>query len=260
MQIKLFKKKKYVSGLFAFHTDVGRVRINNEDQATALTNAYGNTMLVVCDGMGGQNKGDFASNLAISCITDSFISARKFLNSWHARYWLVGALRNANATIFNEASKNAAYNGMGTTISIALIYHDKLITAQVGDSRIYRLNEASGVEQLTEDQTYVGYLYRTGQITKEEMKTHPKRHMLMNALGIYPSINVDIKVFPYIDETLLLCSDGLYNNVTETTMTSILRGDDTPEQKVMELISIGNSNGGSDNLAAVVWEAKHYGD
>ena len=61
-------------------------------------------------------------------------------------------------------------------------------------------------------------------------------------------------------DAILLCSDGLYNNVSETTINSILRGDDTPEQKVMELISIGNSNGGSDNLAAVVWEAKHYGN
>lgn len=260
MQNKLFKKKKYVSGLFAFHTDVGKVRMNNEDQAIALSNAYGNTLLVVCDGMGGQNKGDFASNLAVSCVSDSFNSAPKFLCASHAKYWLIKALREANTAIFNEASKNAAYNGMGTTISVALIYHDKLITGQVGDSRIYRVSDPTGIEQLSEDQTYVGYLYRTGQITKEEMKTHPKRHMLMNALGIYPSVNVDVKIFPYVDETLLLCSDGLYNNVSETTISSILRGDDTPEQKVMELISIGNSNGGSDNIAAVVWEAKHYGD
>lgn len=260
MRIKLFKEKKYVSGLFAFHTDIGKVRVNNEDQAIAISNAYGNTILIVCDGMGGQNKGDFASNLAVSCMSDAFNSAPKFLNYYHARHWLVKSLREANATIFNEASKNASYNGMGTTISIALIYHDKLITAQVGDSRIYRLSDSNGIEQLSEDQTYVGYLYRTGQITKEEMKTHPKRHMLMNALGIYPSVNVDIRVFPYVDETLLLCSDGLYNNVSEATINSILRGDDSPEQKVMELISIGNSNGGSDNLAAVVWEAKRYGD
>ena len=145
---------------------------------------------------------------------------------------------------------------MGTTLSIAIIRKKKLFTAQVGDSRIYSLKNKE-LTQLTEDQTYVGYLYRTGQITKEEMATHPKRHMLMNALGVYPTLNIDIKVRKYEDETMLLCSDGLYNNASETTISSVLSNKDTPEEKVNELISIANNNGGSDNIAVVIWESNN---
>ena len=109
---------------------------------------------------------------------------------------------------------------------------------------------------MSEDQTYVGYLLRTGQINQEEALTHPKRHVLMNALGVYPSASVDVKSFPYMGETVLLCSDGLYNNVPVNDIASVLKGEDTVEQKVDELIAIGNKNGGSDNIAVVIWEAQ----
>ena len=110
---------------------------------------------------------------------------------------------------------------------------------------------------MTEDQTYVAYLVRTGQITQEEALTHPKRHVLMNALGIYPSASIDLKVFPYLNEEILLCSDGLYNNVPVDDIAAIVKGNDTVEMKVNELIAIGNKNGGSDNIAVVLWEAQN---
>ena len=109
---------------------------------------------------------------------------------------------------------------------------------------------------MSEDQTYVAYLLRTEQITPEEALTHPKRHVLMNALGIYPSASIDLKVFPYLNEIVLLCSDGLYNNVPEEDIASVTKGNDSVEQKVNELIAIGNKNGGSDNIAVVLWEAQ----
>ena len=109
---------------------------------------------------------------------------------------------------------------------------------------------------MSEDQTYVGYLLRTKQITEEEALIHPKRHVLMNALGVYPSASIDIKTFPYMGETVLLCSDGLYNNVPKNDIASVLKSEDSVEQKVNELIAIGNKNGGSDNIAVVIWEAQ----
>ena len=145
---------------------------------------------------------------------------------------------------------------MGTTLSIAIVRKNKLFIAQVGDSRVYTYKDRK-LTQLTEDQTYVGYLYRTGQISKEEMATHPKRHMLMNALGVYPTLNIDIKIRKYENEPLLLCSDGLYNNASETTIASVLANKDSPEEKVNELISIANNNGGSDNIAVVIWESNY---
>ena len=87
------------------------------------------------------------------------------------------------------------------------------------------------------------------------MKTHPKRHMLMNALGVYPSASADIKLHKYTGQTMVVCSDGLYNNVNDFDIESIIRGEDTTEEKINELISLANCNGGSDNIAIVLWEA-----
>lgn len=250
------KDERLNNGRFAFHTDVGKVRVSNEDQACALVNAFGTVMLIVCDGMGGQNKGDYASALAVSYIVDEFKKVNRFLGNLHVYYWLNQVCRAANAQIYSESIKNPLYQGMGTTLSIAIIRKKKLFTAQVGDSRIYSFKN-NVLTQLSEDQTYVGYLYRTGQITKEEMATHPKRHMLMNALGVYPTLNIDIKIRKYENESILLCSDGLYNNASETTISSVLANNDTPEEKVNELISISNNNGGSDNIAVVIWESNY---
>ena len=248
------EKETYLSGKFAFKTDIGKVRLANEDQALALINARGNVLLLVCDGMGGQNKGDYASNLAKTTIADAFNEKSRFLNKYDAHHWVVKNIRHTNKLINEAAAKNPSYEGMGTTLTMVLIVKDYMILAQIGDSRCYsyRLREFT---QLSEDQTYVAYLYRTGQITKEEMKTHPKRHVLMNALGYYPSLDLDSRTMPYRGETLLLCSDGLYNNVNENDIAAIVKGNDTVDQKVNELISLANANGGSDNIAVVIWEA-----
>ena len=248
--------KKYLTGRFFYRTDVGKVRLNNEDQAIALTNASGNVLLIVCDGMGGQNKGDLASSLAIKTIVTFFKNRKGFLNSYFARLWVGKVIREANKSIYEQSQSNPNYQGMGTTITLLLIIKDVAIMGHVGDSRCYFLKSHHELVQMSEDQTYVGYLLRTGQITPEEALTHPKRHVLMNALGVYPSASIDIKVFPYLNEEVLLCSDGLYNNVPIEDITAIVKGSDSVDQKVNELIAIGNKNGGSDNIAVVLWEAQ----
>ena len=247
---------RYLSGRFSYKTDIRRIRLSNEDQAAAMINASGNVLLVVCDGMGGQNKGDLASSLAINTITTSFKSRKGFLNRYFAKLWVGQVIREANKSIYEQSQSNKSYHGMGTTITLLLIIKDTAILGHVGDSRCYFLRNRREFVQMSEDQTYVGYLLRTGQINQEEALTHPKRHVLMNALGVYPSASVDVKSFPYMGETVLLCSDGLYNNVPVNDIASVLKGEDTVEQKVDELIAIGNKNGGSDNIAVVIWEAQ----
>jgi protein phosphatase len=247
---------RYLSGRFSYKTDIGRIRLSNEDQAAALINASGNVLLVVCDGMGGQSKGDLASSLAINTITTAFKSRKGFLNRYFAKLWVGQVIREANKSIYEQSQSNKSYHGMGTTITLLLIIKDTAILGHVGDSRCYFLRNRREFVQMSEDQTYVGYLLRTGQINQEEALTHPKRHVLMNALGVYPSASVDVKSFPYMGETVLLCSDGLYNNVPTNDIASVLKGEDTVEQKVDELIAIGNKNGGSDNIAVVIWEAQ----
>ena len=145
---------------------------------------------------------------------------------------------------------------MGTTITAVLIVKTFIVIGQAGDSRAYILKDNKLV-QISEDQTYVAYLYRTGQITKEEVATHSKRHVLMNAVGIYPSLNVDITSLNYNNEAILLCSDGLYNNVSHSDIENIMKNTDSVNHKVNQLIQISNANGGSDNIAVVVWEANN---
>ena len=248
--------KKYLTGRFSYRTDVGKVRLTNEDQAMALTNASGNVLLVVCDGMGGQKKGELASSLAVNTIVSAFKQRKGFLNAYFAKGWLNKVIREANKNIYEQAQSNPNYHGMGTTVTVLLIIKDIAILANAGDSRCYFLKNHHDLTQISEDQTYVAYLIRTGQITPEEALTHPKRHVLMNALGVYPSASVEMKTIPYLNEIVLLCSDGLYNNVPHNDIAAIVKGNDSIEQKVNELIAVANKNGGSDNIAVVLWEAQ----
>ena len=248
--------KKYLTGRFSYRTDIGKVRLTNEDQAIALTNASGNVLLIVCDGMGGQNKGDLASSLAIHTIVSSFKNKKGFNSAYFAKLWVSRAIREANRCIYEQSQSNDSYRGMGTTVTLLLLVKDVAVLGHVGDSRCYFLKNHHDLVQMTEDQTYVEYLVRTGQITPEQALTHPKRHVLMNAIGVYPSASIELKTFPYLGEIVMLCSDGLYNNVSFDDMSAILKGNDAVEQKVNELIAVGNKNGGSDNIAVVLWEAQ----
>jgi protein phosphatase len=205
--------------------------------------------------MGGQNKGDYASKMAIDSLTESFRKKRKtpFLLT---KFWLKRALSHANSIIFEEATTKPLYTGMGTTCVAVYIQGEKMAIANIGDSRAY--SYAFGrLKRLTTDQTYVDYLYRTGKISRDETMSHPDRHVLMNALGIYPSLSMDVKVFPYHGEPVLLCSDGLYNNVAESEIAAVMASDERPDQKVGALINEANLNGGSDNIAISYWEAFH---
>lgn len=241
-------------GTYAYKTDIGKVRTVNEDQAMVLMNAYGEVFLIVCDGMGGANKGDLASKLAIDSVTESFRHKHKRLFGYLDRLWITKACKEANKAIYDQAEKNPDCKGMGTTLVCALISGNSLLTANIGDSRAYEITK-DAIVQLTEDQTYVHFLVQTGKITPTEALTHPDRHVLMNALGIYPSISLTINEYPYSGETILLCSDGLYNQVEAKEIRSIVATDERADQKAQSLISIANSNGGSDNIGVSYWES-----
>lgn len=240
-------------GAFGSLTDVGKVRISNEDQAFAASNNLGEVMLLVCDGMGGQNKGDCASKLACDFIHDSFQKKRK-IPGFLLPFYVSNLLKKANSLIYSESQRSSRYEGMGTTCCLTLISGENLIVGNVGDSRCYCFD--SGVlTQLSQDQTYVDYLYRTGKITKAQTTTRSDRHVLLNALGIYPSSSSEVKRLHYSGQSILLCSDGLYNNLPEAEIRAILATDDRVDEKIASLIEEANSNGGSDNIAVSYFEA-----
>ncbi len=246
------KKKNKIKGQFVAKVDRGRVRITNEDQALAITNSNGDVLLAVADGMGGHLKGDYASKAAITMLQDAFYSRNDFHHPFLEKFWLAKVIKNINRFIYDEAYNHADYKDMGTTLVVALLIKDSIIIANVGDSRAYRIS--SEMELLSEDQTYVNYLYRIGKIKEDEMKTRLDRHVLTNAVGIYPTITIQTKIISNSGNSILLCSDGLYNNISEKEMNAILKSNDLLEDKIQTLISVANSNGGSDNIAISYWE------
>ncbi len=240
-------------GNFYGKTDVGRVRVSNEDQVFVGMNKHSNVLLAVADGMGGHARGDLASKLAMQSIVKGFQSTLGLLTSKTATLWLRSQIIEANRTIYKEAQRSSSLKEMGTTLVLALIVHKQLILLNIGDSRVYSLMDNT-LTCLTQDQTYVDYLYRQGKITLEEMKIHPQRHVLLNALGLNTSVSYDLNVIPYEGQTLLVCSDGLYNNVSTGEMTAILTSSDSTQQKVEAFIRLANAHGGTDNIAVGLWE------
>ena len=248
------KKKESIKGQFAFKTDIGKVRMNNEDQAIILSNAEGDVLMCVCDGMGGHSRGDYASKLCIDVLSEEFRKKPSFFSHFALRAWLSRTIRKANSVVYNEASSSKEYQNMGTTLVLALLYRDSIYVVNIGDSRAYSVRYAN-LKQLTEDQTYVSYLVKTGKMSKEEAKVSDERHIIMNAIGSFPSVSFSIKSYPNIKAPILLCSDGLYNNATESEIHAALNTNEGIEQKIDTLIGIANSNGGSDNIAIAYWEA-----
>jgi len=247
---------KIYHGTYAYKTDVGRVRQNNEDQAMVLMNSYNETFLIVCDGMGGAKKGDLASKIAIDILTESFRHKPKHKFAYLNRRWITKAAKEANAKINRYADKHSKVKGMGTTMVAALIYGSKIMIANIGDSRCYLYNHDNGkIKLLTEDDTYVRYLVSTGKISEEDALSHPDRHVLMNALGIYPSVSLTIDTRNYHGESVLLCTDGLYNQINQEQIGNILSTDDRTDQKVSSLVAEANHNGGADNIGIALWES-----
>lgn len=236
--------------------DKGKVRQSNEDFADARLNAYGQVILIVADGMGGQNKGDYAAKYIGTNLSKEFFEVSKpFRKTSQVTRWLYKTINKYNRFLYEKAHNDPAYKAMGSTLSVAVLFNGILLTAQVGDSRIYWINENGRLEQLTKDQTYTQHLVSARKIDEYDALTHPDRHKLTNAVGVRYNISIDFVEYPYNNETILVCSDGLYNNVPQYDLQSILKGKDTPERKCYQLITFGNSNGGSDNMAAVVWES-----
>ncbi|MBP5694310.1 MAG: Stp1/IreP family PP2C-type Ser/Thr phosphatase [Bacilli bacterium] len=247
-------KRKKFEGNFSYKKDIGKVRIANEDECKVVVNGSGCVLMMVADGMGGHNKGDFASIKTVEILSEMFKEKKTFINAFFASQWLQRSIKNANSRIYNIQDKDPDYKGMGTTLALVLLLKNKIITANCGDSRVYWVKN-NDLVQLTEDQTYVNFLLRSGQITEDEVATHPDRHVLTNAIGLFPSISIDFKVYNYSGEKIFICSDGVYNNVKKKDILNVLNTKLSTEDKAQSIISLGNYNGGSDNMSLVIWES-----
>ena len=176
---------KKFNGRFSAKKDIGKVRIANEDETKALVDSSGNVLLLVADGMGGHNKGDYASKETINIISQAFKDKKGFFGLFNAVGFLKRILKVANSKIYRVQDEDPMYKGMGTTLALAFIYKNKLVVINCGDSRTYWVKNNELV-QLSEDQTYVNFLLKSGQINEEQAIVHPERHVLTNAIGLFP--------------------------------------------------------------------------
>lgn len=239
----------------SYVTDIGNVRKNNEDRAAAAD--FGSVqLLIVCDGMGGHRKGEVASELALDIVASTFDNNPIPPNAYRAHKMLKKALKSANSDINRLASRDEAYADMGTTIVCALSLPDETIIVNCGDSRAYTYSKAQGLRLITTDQTYVQYLFDRGKITREEMATHPKRHVLMNAMGINATLSYDMFDIPNDYDALLLVSDGFSNMVSFREIEQFLALEVETKEKVQAMLNRALANGGTDNIAINLMEVK----
>lgn len=225
-------------------TDTGVVRTNNED---ALLVAE--PLFAVADGMGGHAGGEVASMVAVEALRAAF-------EQNPTADGLVEAVQQANRAVLERAAADAELRGMATTLTaLALVDVDgepRLVLVNLGDSRAYLLQQGE-LSQLTEDHSLVEELVREGQMSPEEAAVHPQRHIVTRALGIGSVVEPDVwQILPYRGDRLLLCSDGLINEVTEPEIASVLRRETDPQAASGELVSLARQHGGADNITVLV--------
>ena len=233
-------------------TDIGKVREINQD-SYYISNSLDEVQLyMLADGMGGYNGGEIASKLAIqsakSYIENNFKEIDKDRDSI---IQLVGSsMEYANMIVYEKSKESKELEGMGTTLEICLIYNNKVFIGHVGDSRIYRIRK-DFIRKLTQDHSYVQKLVKDGTITKEEAEHHPKKNMLMKALGCNAFVEPDVSVKGFLrEDILLMTSDGLTNMVKQEDIFKIAKGN--IEKAPIKLVELANENGGLDNITVVV--------
>ena len=225
---------------YGYKTDVGRVRDHNEDSFLVSP-----PLFAVADGMGGHEAGEVASEIAVSIV------AQQAPDDLDAEA-LSNAVETANYAILRAVEEGKGAYGMGTTLTAAMVKGERLLIAQVGDSRAYLLHQ-SRLQQITRDHSLMADLIEMGQITPEEALTHPQRSVITRALGSAVDTFPDIyELNVAAGDRLLLCSDGLSGMVDEDDLTEILTRFRDPQRCANQLIKRANMNGGMDNITAIV--------
>lgn len=234
-------------------TDVGMQRNMNQDAYCISKENKDYVLCVLADGMGGYTGGEIASNLAAMSV-DKYIKENFIENKEYEREELQELIKHAieyaNAIVYSKSQREEELEQMGTTLEICLIYNNRAFIGHIGDSRIYRIRKGI-MRKITIDHSYVQKLVKEGKITKEEAINHPKKNMLMKALGCETNIEPDVMVKGFQeDDIILICSDGLTNMVSEEEIYNIIEADF--ENATENLVNRANEHGGNDNITVIL--------
>lgn len=233
-------------------SDIGKARDMNQDYHYVSDVNSTPILCILADGMGGYKGGEIASNLAVNSakkyIENNFQTIQKDKQS--ILNLINSAVEYANFVVYEKSKEIEELKDMGTTLEICLIYNSKAYIGHVGDSRIYRIRNSS-MKKLTTDHSYVEQLIKEGKITREEAYSHPKKNMLVKALGCNSMVEPDIFSRAFLKgDIILMCSDGLTNMLKEEEIYKVLL--ENPEKPVENLINSANRQGGIDNITAII--------
>lgn len=233
-------------------TDIGKARETNQDYYEIPNQGEELPLFILADGMGGYNGGEIASKLAVDAskkyIINNFKETEK--DKIHLQELIRSAIEYANMVVYEKALENEDLTNMGTTLEICLIYNNRAYIGHVGDSRIYRIRK-NIIRKLTKDHSYVEELVKDGTITREEAIHHPKKNMLMKAVGCAAFVEPDVMVKGALkDDIFIMTSDGLTNMVSNEEIYEVVTN--YPETADKELISLANQRGGYDNITVVI--------
>ena len=230
-------------------TDIGKKRKLNQDYVFSSDRKIGNLSNVfsVADGMGGHNAGDYASRYTVDTMVEEI--ERSFEQS--PVKILENAIKTANHKLREKAAENPNLFGMGTTVVACTVLGRYLQVANVGDSRLYVINDK--ITQITRDHSLVEEMVRMGGIDRVSARNHPDKNIITRAIGATGNVNIDFFEVPLRDgDIILMCSDGLSNMIEDSEILKIVTSEESLESKAAGLISTANENGGNDNISVVL--------
>ena len=230
-------------------TDIGQKRSSNQDYVFSSEQPIGNlpNLIIVADGMGGHKAGDYASRYTVETleklIRESTLSEPAAI--------IESAVKQANTMLLEEANNHEEMKGMGTTLVICTIHDNVLTVANVGDSRLYVVNQE--IRQITKDHSLVEEMVRMGEMDKETARNHRDKNIITRAIGAVPEVDVDffeINLDP--EDEILMCTDGLTNMVEDADIRNIMLSQRDIAEQAERLVKTANENGGKDNITVIV--------
>lgn len=236
----------------AYSTNIGAKRKINQDACLAAMISHKGKdyyVFAAADGLGGHRSGEVASQIAIDYITDHLCEVNDYSNISDMDHFI----NKVNSEIVKSSIHNPDLSGMATTLTLCILDKENLSISQIGDSRAYRIND-KGITRLTKDHSLVQMLLDEGRLNNIDISNHPQKNVITRALGTDSKVKIDLynyKIQP--SDTYLVCTDGLYNMVSEDEIHEIIQNNEPPEA-VRQLINLANDNGGNDNITVLVFK------
>ncbi|GKX31693.1 protein phosphatase [Vallitalea longa] len=230
-------------------THKGKIRNINQDSFFISNDNIGKlpNLYIIADGMGGHKAGEYAS----MCAVEQFVNYVKTHSETHISDTFIEGINYINELIYNKSLADENYFGMGTTFIVCSIENNILYVANVGDSRLYLINDT--IKQITEDHSLVEELIKCGKLTRCQGRNHPNKNIITRAVGVDKTVKCDIFTLNITsEEFILMCSDGLTNMLEDDKILNVVGSNRKLDEKLDELIKLALNNGGTDNIAAVL--------